>query len=73
MKYMIASDIHGSAYYCEKMVNAMENEKAERLILLGDILYHGPRNDLPRDYAPKKVLAMSNLSAIIYQVAPKRV
>ena len=59
MKYMIASDIHGSAYYCEKMVNAMENEKAERLILLGDILYHGPRNDLPRDYAPKKVIALS--------------
>ena len=69
MKYMIASDIHGSAYYCEKMVNAMENEKAERLILLGDILYHGPRNDLPRDYAPKKVIAMlNNLKDRIYSV-----
>ena len=60
MKYMIASDIHGSAYYCEKMVDAMKKEQAERLILLGDILYHGPRNDLPRDYAPKKVIAMLN-------------
>ena len=54
MKYMIASDIHGSAYYCRKMLEAMEREHAERLILLGDLLYHGPRNDLPREYAPKK-------------------
>ncbi len=60
MKYMIASDIHGSAYYCEKLVEAFKNEKAEKLILLGDILYHGPRNDLPRDYAPKKVIEMFN-------------
>ena len=60
MKYMIASDIHGSAYYCEKLLEAFEREKADRLILLGDILYHGPRNDLPRDYAPKKVIEMLN-------------
>ncbi len=60
MKYFIASDIHGSAYYCEKMLAAYEREKADRLILLGDILYHGPRNDLPTDYAPKKVIAMLN-------------
>lgn len=60
MKYMIASDIHGSAYYCEKMLEALEKEKADRLVLLGDLLYHGPRNDLPRDYAPKKVIAMLN-------------
>lgn len=60
MKYMIASDIHGSAYYCEKMIQAMEQEQAQRLILLGDILYHGPRNDLPREYAPKKVIEMLN-------------
>lgn len=60
MKYMIASDIHGSAYYCEKMLEALEKEKADRLVLLGDLLYHGPRNDLPREYAPKKVIAMLN-------------
>ncbi|MBQ9765501.1 MAG: phosphodiesterase [Lachnospiraceae bacterium] len=60
MKYMIASDIHGSAYYCEKLIECLKEEKADRLILLGDILYHGPRNDLPRDYAPKKVIAMLN-------------
>lgn len=60
MKLMIASDIHGSAYYCRKMVEAYQREKADRLLLLGDILYHGPRNDLPRDYAPREVAAMLN-------------
>ncbi len=60
MKWMIASDIHGSAYYCRKMLDAFEREQADRLILLGDILYHGPRNDLPREYAPKEVIAMLN-------------
>ena len=53
MKYMFASDVHGSAYYCRKMLDAYKEEKAERLVLLGDLLYHGPRNDLPREYAPK--------------------
>ena len=53
MKYMIASDIHGSAWYCRKMMEALEKEQADRLILLGDLLYHGPRNDLPKEYAPK--------------------
>lgn len=57
---MIASDIHGSSYYCEKMLAAFEQEQADRLLLLGDILYHGPRNDLPRDYAPKTVLKLLN-------------
>lgn len=57
---MIASDIHGSSYYCKLMLEAFEREKADRLLLLGDILYHGPRNDLPREYAPKEVLAMLN-------------
>ncbi|MCQ4934776.1 phosphodiesterase, partial [Blautia faecis] len=47
MKYMCASDIHGSAYYCRKMMDAFEKEGAERLVLLGYLLYHGPRNDLP--------------------------
>ena len=60
MKLMIASDIHGSAYYCEKMVEAYKREQADRLLLLGDILYHGPRNDLPREYDPKKVISMLN-------------
>ena len=60
MKIMIASDIHGSAYYCEKMLKAYKEEKADRLLLLGDILYHGPRNDLPKDYNPKQVIAMLN-------------
>lgn len=60
MKLMFASDIHGSAYYCRKMIGAYQAEQADRLILLGDILYHGPRNDLPKDYAPKEVIAMLN-------------
>ena len=60
MKWMIASDLHGSAYWCEKMIERYREEKAGKLILLGDILYHGPRNDLPRDYAPKKVIEMLN-------------
>lgn len=60
MKYMFASDIHGSAYYCRKMLEAYDREGAARLVLLGDLLYHGPRNDLPRDYAPKEVIAMLN-------------
>lgn len=61
MKIMIASDIHGSAYYCRQMLDAFEREQAQRLLLLGDILYHGPRNDLPREYDPRQVLGMLNL------------
>lgn len=60
MKIFIASDIHGSAYWCRKMLEAYRSEKADRLLLLGDILYHGPRNDLPEEYAPKEVIAMLN-------------
>lgn len=60
MKFMIASDIHGSAFYCEQMLEAYGRENADRLMLLGDILYHGPRNDLPEGYAPKEVIAMLN-------------
>ncbi len=60
MNLMIASDIHGSAYYCEKMLEAFNWEKADRLLILGDILYHGPRNDLPLEYEPKKVIVMLN-------------
>lgn len=60
MKLVIASDIHGSAYYCKKLVEVIKNEDPDRIILLGDILYHGPRNDLPREYAPKEVISMLN-------------
>ena len=60
MKLLIASDIHGSAYYCRKLLEAYKKEEADKLILLGDILYHGPRNDLPEEYAPKEVIAMLN-------------
>lgn len=60
MKWMIASDIHGSAYYCEQLMQAYREEKADKLLLLGDILYHGPRNDLPKDYNPKKVISILN-------------
>lgn len=60
MKLMIASDIHGSAFYCKKLLETFKNEHADRILLLGDILYHGPRNDLPKDYAPKEVISMLN-------------
>lgn len=68
-KYMFASDIHGSAYYCRKLLEEYRKSGAERLILLGDLLYHGPRNDLPKEYAPKEVIAMLNeLKDEIYTV-----
>lgn len=60
MKLMIASDIHGSAFFCRQMVEAFRREDAQKLLLLGDILYHGPRNDLPKDYAPKEVIEQLN-------------
>ncbi|MCI8558141.1 MAG: phosphodiesterase [Lachnospiraceae bacterium] len=60
MKIMIASDIHGAAGFCEEMLAAYDREQAEKLLLLGDILYHGPRNDLPEQYAPKEVIEMLN-------------
>lgn len=60
MRLMIASDIHGSAKWCEQLLEAWQREKPDRLVLLGDLLYHGPRNDLPEGYAPKKVIAMLN-------------
>lgn len=60
MKFLIASDIHGSAYWAERLIAAIEAEQPDRIILLGDLLYHGPRNDLPRDYAPKRVIPLLN-------------
>ena len=58
MKFVIASDIHGSAYWCRKLMELVNKENPDRLILLGDVLYHGPRNDLPREYGPKQVIPM---------------
>ena len=60
MKWLIASDIHGSAQWCRRLLEAWDKEQAGRLLLLGDVLYHGPRNDLPDQYAPKEVIAMLN-------------
>lgn len=60
MKYIFASDIHGSAYYCKKLLEKAAETGAGRIVLLGDLLYHGPRNDLPQDYAPKQVAEMLN-------------
>lgn len=60
MKLMIASDIHGSEYYARLLLDAYKNSGSQRLVLLGDILYHGPRNDLPRDYDPKSVIQLLN-------------
>lgn len=60
MKWLIASDLHGSSYYCKKLINAFISEKADKMLMLGDLLYHGPRNDLPKDYAPKSVIELLN-------------
>ena len=69
MKFLIASDIHGSATWCRQLVDALDREQPDRLLLLGDVLYHGPRNDLPEGYAPKEVIAMLNpLAASIIAV-----
>ncbi|MBR2860935.1 MAG: phosphodiesterase [Clostridia bacterium] len=60
MKIMFASDIHGSAFYCKQLLEAFKNEQADKLVLLGDLLYHGPRNPLPRDYDPMTVAKLLN-------------
>ncbi len=60
MKYLIASDIHGSAYWCVRLMERVEAERPDKILILGDVLYHGPRNALPRDYDPKGVIAMLN-------------
>lgn len=60
MKILIASDIHGSAQYCAQLLDAFNREKADKMLILGDILYHGPRNPLPDGYEPKKVIEMLN-------------
>lgn len=60
MKLLIASDIHGDISSAEAIAKAYIRSGAERLVLLGDLLYHGPRNDLPAAYAPKKVIELLN-------------
>jgi len=60
MKFLIASDIHGSEKYCRMALEIFEREKCDRMLLLGDLLYHGPRNDLPDGYAPKAVIPLLN-------------
>ena len=69
MKWMIASDIHGSAAYLEKLLEAYKQEKADRMLLLGDLLYHGPRNDLPEGYQPKRVIELLNGMKTIFSVS----
>ncbi len=60
MRYMVVSDIHGDFDWASRIVEVFGQEQADRLIILGDILYHGPRNDLPAGYAPKKVIPLLN-------------
>lgn len=60
MKLVIASDIHGSVCWCERLMQVVEEESPDKLLLLGDILYHGPRNPLPDGYAPAEVAKMLN-------------
>ena len=60
MRFLVASDLHGDSYWTERVLEAFKNECADRLVLLGDILYHGPRNDLPEHYEPKKVISILN-------------
>lgn len=61
MKYLVASDLHGSNFYLDKLLYRVNIENPDKIILLGDILYHGPRNDLPKDYNPKEVCKKLNL------------
>lgn len=70
MKLVIASDIHGSAFWCRRLCRVIGQEKPDRIVLLGDLLYHGPRNELPRDYAPKEVIPM--LSALADRILAVR-
>ena len=63
MKLLIASDIHGAAQACDKLMEAAAALRPDRIVLLGDVLYHGPRNDLPADYAPKRVIGLLNAVA----------
>ncbi|MDY2777806.1 MAG: phosphodiesterase [Collinsella sp.] len=72
MNVLIASDIHGSAYWADRLAAAVERESPDAIILLGDLLYHGPRNDLPRDYDPKRVIPLLNDLASRYPLTAVR-
>ena len=60
MKVLVISDIHGSFYYAERIKEIVEKENPDKIILLGDLYYHGPRNDLSQEYAPMKVAEVLN-------------
>ena len=60
MKYLIASDIHGDKTSTERLIQILKEEKAEKLILLGDVYNHGPRNNLPNGYSPMDVASVLN-------------
>ena len=70
MKLLIASDIHGAAGWCAKLMAAIDEHQPAKVVLLGDLLYHGPRNPLPQDYSPKEVIAM--LNGIAHEVVAVR-
>lgn len=60
MKLLVASDIHGSAWYCRLLLERLKEEQADKLLLLGDLLYHGARNPLPKEYSTLEVAALLN-------------
>lgn len=60
MKYLVVSDIHGSYYYAKKLEQIIMKENPSKIILLGDLYYHGPRNSLTDEYNPMKVLKILN-------------
>lgn len=60
MKILFASDLHGSYFYCNALINIIKEEQPDKIVLLGDILYHGPRNPFPKDYNPQKVFETLN-------------
>lgn len=68
MKYLVASDIHGSLYYANKIIEKFKEENCDKIILLGDLYYHGPRNPLPKDYNPMEVAKLFNSYKAVLEV-----
>lgn len=60
MKVLVISDIHGSSYYARKIEEIVKKENPEKIVLLGDLYYHGPRNELSQEYAPMEVAKILN-------------
>ena len=60
MKYLVFSDIHGSAFYAKKIKELVNKENPDKVILLGDLYYHGPRNPLPQEHNPMEVCKIFN-------------